>query len=170
MVCMTWKLSYTKIMGIAAVALGVACLLALSWKSLMERAEEATMKDELDPTQLENRAQYFALAGAILQDKVLGVGLNNWSYHVSKTYGGRIVPPCNYEDYDDIPPSVLYSAEIFDWSAKYAPPAHNPPGFSIEHAMPRSSTARAVAGRSRWRSKTKANSTRSLASSVSASG
>jgi hypothetical protein len=125
LVCMTWKLSCTKILGTAAVVLGVGCLLALSWKSLFERFGEATVKEELDATQLENRAQYFALAGAILQDKVLGVGLNNWSYHVSKTYGARLDPPSLYEDYDDIPPSVLYSAEIFDWSAKYAPPAHN---------------------------------------------
>jgi hypothetical protein len=42
---------------------------------------------------------------------------------VSKTYGERVGSP--YEDYDDIPPSVLYSDLIFDWAAKYAPPAHN---------------------------------------------
>lgn len=125
LVSMTWKLTYTKILGTAALVLGVGCLLALSWKSLAERFGEATVKEELDSTQLENRAQYFALAGAILRDKALGVGLNNWSYHVSKTYGARLEPPSLYEDYDDIPPSVLYSAEIFDWSAKYAPPAHN---------------------------------------------
>ncbi len=123
--CMTWRFSYTKIAGTAVIVLGVGCLLALSWKSLFERFGESTVKEELDTTQLENRAQYFALAGTILQEKPLGVGLNNWSYHVSKTYGARLDPPSIYEDYDDIPPSVLYSAEIFDWSAKYAPPAHN---------------------------------------------
>jgi hypothetical protein len=84
---------------------------------------EASLEEELDQNAFENRGQYIGLARVILEDHFLGVGLNNWSYHVSKTYGERIGSP--YEDYDDIPPSVLYSEEIYDWAAKYAPPAHN---------------------------------------------
>lgn len=122
-VCMTWKITLKKVVGTVGIVVGVAALLAVSWNSLAERFGGSTAAEELDPNQLENRAQYFALAKAILEDRFYGVGLNNWSYHVSKTYGERV--NCPYEDYDDIPPSVLFSDEIYDWSAKYAPPAHN---------------------------------------------
>jgi len=123
--CMTWRVTIIKLAGTTALAAGIAMLTSLTWNSLFERFHEATVQEEMDPSQLENRAQYFALAGVILSEKPLGLGLNNWSYHVSKTYGARLDPPSLYEDYDDIPPSVLYSPEIYDWSAKYAPPAHN---------------------------------------------
>jgi len=122
-VCMTWKITLKKVAGTVVIVLGVCALLAVSWRSLADRFGDSNMKDELDENQFENRGQYLGLAKAILQDRFFGVGLNNWSYHVSKTYGERTGSP--YEDYDDIPASVLYSAEIYDWAAKYAPPAHN---------------------------------------------
>jgi hypothetical protein len=122
-ICMTWKITLKKIAGTIGIVVGVSALLALSWNSLAERFGESDIAEEMDTKQFENRGQYFGLAKEILKDKPLGVGLNNWSYHVSKTYGERVGSP--YEDYDDIPPSVLYSDLIFDWAAKYAPPAHN---------------------------------------------
>jgi O-antigen ligase len=123
LVCMSWKITLRKIAGFIIVLVGFTALLALSWDTFKERFEEAGLKQELDTTQFENRGQYYGLAKVILHDHFLGLGLNNWSYHVSKSYGEKIGSP--YEDYDDIPPSVLYSAEIYDWAAKYAPPAHN---------------------------------------------
>jgi len=122
-VCMTWRITIKKVLGTATVLVGIGVLLAVAGQDLIERFTDTSLKDETDESKFENRGQYFGLAKVILQDHFLGVGLNNWSYHVSKTYGERVGSP--YEDYDDIPPSVLYSAEIYDWSAKYAPPAHN---------------------------------------------
>jgi len=123
LVCMTWKITFTKVAGTIGIAVGIAALLAVSWNNLVERFTESSWQEETDTKQFENRGQYFGLAKEILKDHFMGVGLNNWSYHVSKTYGERVGSP--YEDYDDIPPSVLYSELIFDWAAKYAPPAHN---------------------------------------------
>jgi hypothetical protein len=121
--CMTWKITPQKV-GITLVAtLGLTAVLAVEWNTLAERFQEAGLDQELDGGKFENRGQYFRLARVILEDKPMGVGLNNWSYHVSKTYGTKIGSP--YEDYDDIPQWVLKTSEIFDWSAKYAPPAHN---------------------------------------------
>ncbi|MDB6030373.1 MAG: hypothetical protein JWM16_711 [Verrucomicrobiales bacterium] len=121
--CMTWKITPQKV-GVTLVAcMGLAAVLAVQWNTLAERFKEAGLDQELDGGKFENRGQYFRLARVILEDKPMGVGLNNWSYHVSKTYGTKIGSP--YEDYDDIPQWVLKTSEIFDWSAKYAPPAHN---------------------------------------------
>jgi len=64
------------------------------------------------------------LAAAIVKDDVFGVGLNNWSYWVSKKYA-RQIGVDEYEDYDDIPESLLKSSVEFDWASKYAAPAHN---------------------------------------------
>ena len=123
LISMTWRITAKKLLGTAAILTGVGVLLAVAGRDLVERFTDSSLKDEMDESQFENRGQYFGLAKVILQDHFFGVGLNNWSYHVSKTYGERVGSP--YEDYDDIPPSVLYSEEIYDWSAKYAPPAHN---------------------------------------------
>src|SRR5258706_14173350 len=123
LVCMNWTMSFKKIIGALAITLGFTVLLALSWESIKDRWIDSSLKEEMDETQFENRGQYIGLAKVILHDNLFGLGLNNWSYHVSKTYGEKVGSP--YEDYDDIPPSVLYSEQIYDWAAKYAPPAHN---------------------------------------------
>lgn len=123
LLCMTWTMSFKKVIGALVITVGLAVLLALSWESIKDRWVDSSLSEEMDETQFENRGQYIGLAKVILQDHFFGLGLNNWSYHVSKTYGERVGSP--YEDYDDIPPSVLYSEEIYDWAAKYAPPAHN---------------------------------------------
>ena len=121
--CMSWKLTPQKIGVTLVVLLGMGLVVGKEWNSLVSRFKEAGLGEELDETKFENRGQYIGLAKEILKDKPLGVGLNNWSYHVSKTYGAKIGSP--YEDYDDIPEWVMKTSEIFDWAAKYAPPAHN---------------------------------------------
>ncbi len=121
--CMSWRITLQKV-GIALlIVCFVGAIVARSWSTLKDRYGEATIEDEVAGDKFENRGQYFRLASTILDERFFGVGLNNWSYHVSKTYGARIGSP--YEDYDDIPESVLKSAEIYDWASKYAPPAHN---------------------------------------------
>jgi len=123
LVCMSWKLTPQKIGITLVVLLGMGVVVGKEWNSLVARFGEESIGNELDETKFENRGQYIGLAKAILKDKPLGVGLNNWSYHVSKTYGAKVGSP--YEDYDDIPEWVMKTSEIFDWAAKYAPPAHN---------------------------------------------
>jgi hypothetical protein len=63
---------------------------------------------------------YWRWAFAIVDDHPMGVGLNNWSHAVSKTYGAR--QGFRYEDYDDI----KVSPEKADLpSINYAAPAHS---------------------------------------------
>jgi hypothetical protein len=105
------------------ILVAMTALVAASWDSLMERFASSDLEEEARTDGFENRGQYFGLAKAILQERRHGVGLNNWSYWVSKRYGeftGTI-----YEDYDDIPKAMLDSPVIYDWAGKYAPPAHN---------------------------------------------
>jgi len=83
---------------------------------------EATLQEELATDQFENRAQYFHIAGLILQDHFFGVGLNNWSYWVSKLYAHKAGVDV-YQDYDDIPAYILESNA--NWDDTYAPPGHN---------------------------------------------
>lgn len=121
--CFSWKITIKKI----AIALVIMCALggvvALSWDKLAERFGSATLEDEMNTQGFENRGQYFGLVAAILRERDRGVGLNNWSYWVSKRYG--VITGTPYEDYDDIPQSMLDSPIIYDWGPKYAPPAHS---------------------------------------------
>jgi membrane protein implicated in regulation of membrane protease activity len=121
--CVSWKITLKKVAITGLLVCGLAGLVALNWNSLMARYGEAKIEDEMDTQGFENRGQYFGIVQHILRERPNGVGLNNWSYWVSKRYGemtGTI-----YEDYDDIPKSLLDSPVVYDWGPKYAPPAHN---------------------------------------------
>jgi hypothetical protein len=121
--CVSWRITFKKVAIAGLLVCGLAGLVALNWSNLMARYGGATLDDEMDTGGFENRGQYFGIAKYILKERPQGVGLNNWSYWVSKRYGeftGTI-----YEDYDDIPKSLLDSPVVYDWGPKYAPPAHN---------------------------------------------
>lgn len=107
-------------------ALGLLALVALggivlkSWPLLAERFGQATLQEEYFDAKGESRGYYFRQAAVILEQKPFGVGLNNWSYWVSREYGKPL--GMNYESYDDIvyaPPSDLL------YTYRYAAPAHN---------------------------------------------
>jgi len=121
--CFSWKITVKKLAITLLLMCGLAAVVALSWDKLSERFGSATLEDEIDTGGFENRGQYFGLVAAILREKERGVGLNNWSYWVSKRYGALTGHP--YEDYDDLPQSMLDSPIVYDWGPKYAPPAHN---------------------------------------------
>jgi hypothetical protein len=121
--CISWRITLKKVAITALIMCGLAGMVALNLQSLRERFFSATLDEETDTKGFENRGQYFGLAKAILKERPNGVGLNNWSYWVSKRYGELTKVP--YDDYDDIPKSMLDSPVTYDWSAKYAPPAHN---------------------------------------------
>jgi membrane protein implicated in regulation of membrane protease activity len=121
--CFSWKITIKKIAIALVLMCGLAGVVALSWNKLAERFLSATLEDEMNTQGFENRGQYFGIVAAIIREKPKGVGLNNWSYWVSKRYGALTGTP--YEDYDDIPQTMLDSPIVYDWGPKYAPPAHN---------------------------------------------
>jgi len=63
-----------------------------------DRYAEATLQEEyFDPT-IDGRGIYLRLARMIAADHFFGVGLNNWSFYVSRTYGPRL--GFRFVDYD----------------------------------------------------------------------
>jgi hypothetical protein len=122
--CISWKITIRKVAVTTLIALAVGGVLIKSWDIVMSRYAEATMGEEYEDKDKDNRGRYLRLAAEIVNDKFFGVGLNNWSYWVSKKYA-RQIGVDEYEDYDDIPESLLNSTTEFDWAAKYAAPAHN---------------------------------------------
>ena len=122
--CISWKITIRKIAVTTIVALAVGGVLIKSWDIVMARYGEATMSEEYEKEDADNRGRYLRLAAAIVEENFFGVGLNNWSYWVSKKYA-RKIGVNEYEDYEDIPESLLASSVEFDWAAKYAAPAHN---------------------------------------------
>jgi hypothetical protein len=121
--CVSWKITIRKIAVTTVIALAVGGIMIKSWDIVMARYAEATMEEEYAEDS-DNRGRYLRLARAIVEDKFLGIGLNNWSYWVSKKYA-REIGVNIYEDYDDIPDSLLASPVEFDWAGKYAAPAHS---------------------------------------------
>ncbi len=120
---MSWAINLKKIGLICGFIAALAISLLLTWPSIKERYIDTSIADEVAVDKFENRGQYFGLAREILKDHSFGVGLNNWSYWVSKVYGPRT--GTRYEDYDAIPPAMLQSPEMYDLNPNYAPPAHN---------------------------------------------
>ena len=117
--CTTWRITKKKIIIALVITIGSTIALSKSWDMLKARFGSATFKEEIVDIDGENRGIYWRWAKMIIDDDPFGVGLNNWSYMVSKTYGGRV--GFHYEDYDDIK-TAPEKADIP--SIRYAPPAH----------------------------------------------
>ena len=117
--CVSWRVTWKKIaVGLACLGL-IALLLAASWKPLVARYNESTFSEEYLEGG-EGRGIYLRWAGMIVADHGWGIGLNNWSYWVSKVYGAR--EGINYEDYDASKGLVDPTRRFPGY---YAAPAHN---------------------------------------------
>jgi O-antigen ligase len=119
--CVSWRITAKKVAVTALVALCAAGLFLKMWGDLKGRYAEATLKDEYLDEQSEGRGYYLRLAMVIMEDRFFGVGLNNWSYWVSKKYGAMIGR--GYDDYDDLH-GLQPADEAVDFLI-YAAPAHN---------------------------------------------
>lgn len=114
--CTTWEINRRKLLITLSIVGTVGIVVLKSWDQIKMRYESASLSEEYLDTQSEGRGVYIRWAQAIVDDYPLGVGLNNWSYAVSKTYGPR--SGYWYEDYDDIKvdpekadlPSILHAA------------------------------------------------------------
>jgi hypothetical protein len=119
--CVSWRITPKKLFATALVVLCIAGLSFKTWDSLKGRYAEASFKDEYLDDQQEGRGYYLRLATTIVEDRFFGVGLNNWSFWVSKKYGALIGRP--YDSYGD-----LHSNKPDDQTIEnlvWAAPAHN---------------------------------------------
>lgn len=122
--CATWKFSIRLILIRTSWVVGSIALVLGLWGEIARRYESATLTEEyLDP-QVDGRGVYLRLAKNIASDHFFGVGLNNWSYHVSRTYGAQL--GYRFEDYDRLV-AVRGTGDIAHvfGDAYLAAPAHN---------------------------------------------
>ncbi len=105
--CVSWRLTVGRLALRFAIVLGALALVAGFWGQIVNRYEEVSLEEEyFDPT-VDGRGVYLRLGGMIVQEHFFGVGLNNWSYYVSRTYGPRI--GYRFADYDYL--AAVYGTE-----------------------------------------------------------
>lgn len=119
--CISWRITPKKLAAIALIFVCVAGVAIGIWKQLKDRYEVSTLSEEyFDKDAVESRGYFLRLARVIMEDKFLGIGLNNWSYWVSKKYGAELNTP--YDDYDAL---TWDQHNVSDVDYNYAAPAHN---------------------------------------------
>ncbi len=125
--CISWRITFKKTAAAIGVLLGLAIVGIKFGDDLKERYFESSLAEEyLQENVVESRGYYLRLAHLITTENFFGVGLNNWSYAVSKTYGERLNTP--YSNYDDIPADFNDEEELL---MNFAAPAHNLAALTI---------------------------------------
>ncbi|MDX9720453.1 MAG: O-antigen ligase family protein [Myxococcota bacterium] len=121
---MDWRFSVKKLVIGTVSLIAASAMFYKASDSIAGRFEDRSLEMEYSGEGTEGRGVYFRLASAIYRDKPLGVGLNNWSYAVSATYGppeGFAYTP--YVGTDTAPDQeVPYGSKL---DAAQAAPAHN---------------------------------------------
>ena len=117
--CTSWRITVQKIAALVFIPLALTGLVYKSWDTLRARYAEATFEEEYLDENIEGRGYYLRQARAIVEDRFFGVGLNNWSYWVSKDYGHRLGK--KYVDYDSLDTPSRDDAYNYNFAA----PAHN---------------------------------------------
>lgn len=115
----SFRITWQKI-ALGAAAAGFFGLLVYgSWDTLYTRYTQATLQSEYFDQQAEGRGVYLRWAAEIMREHPHGVGLNNWSYYVSREYGPRF--GYRYQDYRDFD----YAPREGESPGFHAAPAHN---------------------------------------------
>jgi hypothetical protein len=121
--CASWRMTPMRVLTRTLVIAGAALLLSANWDGIQRRWAESSLEEEYFDTDVDGRGVYLRLSDAIVKDHFFGVGLNNWSYEVSRTYGARL--GYQFDNYDNL--LMIYSpddAKAFA-NAYLAAPAHN---------------------------------------------
>jgi O-antigen ligase len=88
--CISWRLSFGFFAVRFVIVFGLVAVVAAFWPQLEQRYAGMSLEEEyLDPT-VDGRGIYLRLGQMIAREHFFGVGLNNWSYYVSLTYGPRL--------------------------------------------------------------------------------
>jgi hypothetical protein len=121
--CASWRLSSGRIILRSMIVLGAAALVAVSWSPMAQRYSESTFEEEYFDPSVDGRGIYLRLSGAIAREHFFGVGLNNWSYAVSRVYGPRF--GYRFDDYDSLVSVYGTSNDKIFANSYLAAPAHN---------------------------------------------
>ena len=121
--CASWRLGPAQIAFRSLLLLAVAARVAAGWGEMERRYNEASLEEEYLDTTVDGRGVYLRLSVAIARDHFFGVGLNNWSYRVSRTYGPRL--GYRFDDYDNLISVYGASNDKAFGNSYLAAPAHN---------------------------------------------
>jgi O-antigen ligase len=123
LVCASWRLSPARIAVRSILVLGIVAMVAACWTQMEQRYSESTLEEEYFDPAIDGRGVYLRLSADIVRGHFFGVGLNNWSYEVSRIYGPRM--GYRFEDYDFLT-SVYGTSDDKQFADSYlAAPAHN---------------------------------------------
>jgi hypothetical protein len=121
--CLSWRITFQKVAVAGLITLAIAGLVYKQWNLMAARwSGDSLAREYLGQDMPDSRGYYLRLARAIEEDRFFGVGLNNWSYWVSKKYAAEVLPYEADEDYDDL--TYAPSKQLLP-SFRYAAPAHN---------------------------------------------
>jgi hypothetical protein len=121
--CASWRPTPSRVIVRSLLVIGLALMVAAGWRQMVQRYSETTLEEEyLDPS-VDGRGVYLHLSWNIAKEHFFGVGLNNWSYQVSRTYGPRI--GYQFVDYDYLNSVYGTKDETLYADSNLAAPAHN---------------------------------------------
>jgi hypothetical protein len=120
----SYRLTARKIIIGAAVIIAAVGAGAKSWKTLQSRFQGTNLAEEYGNNRSLGRGYYIRVAEAIVEDRVFGVGLNNWSYWVSEKYGPHLGYRFVHYKGTDVEPSTVIPPESNVDEAQAAP-AHS---------------------------------------------
>jgi len=119
----SWRMTPARVIVRALFVAGAAALVVAGWGGMQRRYAEASFEQEYFDTNVDGRGVYLRLSQLIVKDHFFGVGLNNWSYWVSRTYGARL--GYRFDDYSNLI-SVYGTKDDKVFADSYlAAPAHN---------------------------------------------
>jgi len=121
--CASWRLTPGRIILRLTMVVGAAAMVAAGWTQMERRYTETSLEQEYFDTTVDGRGVYLRLSAAIVRDHFFGVGLNNWSYRVSRTYGPRL--GYRFDDYDSLISVYGTSNDKIYANSYLAAPAHN---------------------------------------------
>lgn len=125
--CGSLRITARKLAAAACVMCVVAAALVNTWGAFEARfASEGGFDKEYNSKNREGRGMYLTLASLIISEQPAGVGLNNWSYHVSSRYGPMLgLLYASYPGVDTRPPERIRLRPNAHVDAAYAAPAHS---------------------------------------------
>jgi len=121
---MSFRVTFQKLAITVCVLIGATGIAVKSWNTLKARFAESNLKAEYGNNRNLGRGYYIRIAHAIMDDRFLGVGLNNWSYWVSEKYGPQLgYRFVHYKGTDHEPSHKIPAGSNVDDAQ--AAPAHN---------------------------------------------
>jgi hypothetical protein len=123
--CTSWQLTRRRVLTVMSCVAVAGVLIVAAWDRISVRythSEGSVLSEFMGEDGFESRGEYKNLAKAIVEERPYGVGLNNWSYHTSKTYLSRT--GIRYNEYDEIKAPLDRDAPS-EVQPTFAPPAHS---------------------------------------------